>query len=213
MGMEISNYLDASACTIQARYGGWTVFVRPEKVRKTEGPWSVQVGLAMGEMYADGFHNRAQLQCQALVRYAGKAPSHDSLPQAMDIAATLAAGINHGTMENEDGRAVGEIVRDVRFFHEVETVVQAGVRVATGAYRVIVQWADETVISPDIEIEGYMVQSPTVPPGQPDVGGDPDQVIHTITIEMPPNEDYWQATVAAILCARTGGVNVSIAPI
>ena len=65
MGMEISNYLDASACTIQALYDGWTVFVRPELVRKTEYPWSVQVGLAMGETYSDGYDNRAVLQCQA----------------------------------------------------------------------------------------------------------------------------------------------------
>ena len=167
MGKEISRYLDASACTIQARYGGWTVFVRPEQVRKTEDAWSVQVGLAMGETYSDGYDNRAVLQCQALVRYVGKAPSHDSLPQALDIAATLAAGINHGTMMDADGNSVGEIVREVRFFHEVETVLQAGVRVATGGYRVIVQWADETVVTPDIEIEGYTVQSPTSPPGQP----------------------------------------------
>ena len=194
MGMEISNYLDASACTIQALYDGWTVFVRPEKVRETEYPWSVQVGLAMGETYSDGYDNRAVLQCQALVRYVGKAPTHDSLPQALDIAASLAAGINHGTMQGANGRAAGEIVRDVRFFHEVETVMQAGVRVATGGYRVIVQWADETVVTPEIEIEGYTVQSPTSPPGQPFIDYDGEIECIELTVPFPDGDIVCEVT-------------------
>ena len=119
------------------------------------------------------------------MRYVGKAPTHDSLPQALDIAASLAAGINHGTMQGSNGRAAGEIVREAKFFHEVETVMQAGVRVATGGYRVIVQWADETVVTPEIEIEGYVVQSPTSPPGQPFIDYDGDIDMHRAHRSVP----------------------------
>ena len=185
MGKEISNYLTASVRTIKERYDGWDVFERQEQVRPAENAWSVEVGLVALEMYADGFHNRAKLECHALVRYVGKAVTHDSLPQALDIAASLGAGIVHGTMEDSNGRAVGEIVRDVRIFTEAETVVKGGVRIATGAYQIILQWADETVVSPEIEIKGYDVTSPTTPPGQPDVG-DYDGDIESIELQVRP---------------------------
>ena len=183
MGREISCYLDASVRTMKDAYEGWDIYARGEKperdpeskkefgsqVRKAEEGWSVEVGVAAVEMYADGYHNRARLQCQALVRYVAKAPTHDSLAQAVDIGASLGAYINHGTMIDADGLAIGEIVRDVRVFTETETVNRGGVRAATGGYQVILQWSDETVVSPDIDVPGYEVQSPTVPLGQPDV--------------------------------------------
>ena len=199
MGKETSNYLRASVLTMRTGYPEWMrVYARGEdpdgmpdelwsKVRKAESAWSVEVGVAAVEMYADGYNNRARLQCQALVRYVAKAPKHDSLAQAVDIAVSLGAYINHGTMVDADG-AVGEIVQDVRVYTEVETVNRGGVRAATGGYQVILQWADETVVSPDIEIADYAVQSPTAPAGQPDVG-DIDGCIDSIdlTVPFPPD--------------------------
>ena len=170
MGQEISKYLTASVRTMQESYPGWPIHERDSQVRKAEDGWSVEVGVVMAEMYSDGYDNRARLQCRALVRYAAKAVTHDSLPQALDIAASLGAGINHGTMIYDDGvnrYAVGEIVREVRAFPEAEVVIRNGVRAATGAYQIILQWVDETVVSPEIDIPGYTVQSPTSPPGQP----------------------------------------------
>ena len=201
MGKEISNYLTASVRTLQESYPGWPIYERDSQVRKAEEGWSVEVGIAFAEMFADGYENRARLQCRALVRYAAKAVTHDSLPQALDIAASLGAGINHGTMIYVDGegnrQAAGEIVREVRAFPEAEIAMRNGVRVATGAYQIILQWVDETVVSPEIEIEGYDVMSPTAPPGQPFI--DYDGEIESIELSVPPTEydgdaDYWVYT-------------------
>ena len=197
MGKEISNYLAGVVDTIGAAYTGWPVFARGSQVRTAENGWSVEVGIAAVEMYADGYNNRAQLHCQALVRYVAKAPTHDTLPQALDIATSLGAFLNHHTMTIEDpdappGRlAVGEIVKNVRVFTEAETTVRGGVRVATGGVQVILQWEDELVVTPDIVIEGYTVTSPARPPAQPDTGGDPDVVIESVRLTMQPDEDYW----------------------
>ena len=119
----------------------------------------------------------------------------------MDIATTLGAGINHGTMVDDMGDASGEIVREVQVFTEAETVVQNGVRVATGGVQVILQWSDETVVSTEIEIEGFDVTSLPRPPGQPDVG-DPDGNIESIELRVPPtaydgDPDYWVYTEVA----------------
>ena len=214
MGREISCYLDASVRTMKDAYEGWHIYARGEKperekefgsqVRKAEEGWSVEVGVAFAEMCTDGYNNRARLQCRALVRYAAKAVTHDSLPQAMDIAASLGAYINHGTMIDADGLAVGEIVREVRAFPEAETIVKGGVRVATGAYQIVLQWVDETVVSPEIDIEGYTVQSPTAPAGQPDVG-DFDEDIESIELQVRPQslldelEDLEQQSAAGTI--------------
>ena len=188
MGQEISKYLAASVRTMQESYPGWPIHERDSQVRKAEDGWSVEVGIAFAEMYSDGYNNRARLQCRALVRYAAKAVTHDSLAQALDIAASLGAGIDHGTMVDSDGNAIGEIVREVRAFPEAEVVIRNGVRAATGAYQIVLQWVDETVVSPEIDIEGYDVQSPTVPPGQPliDYDGDIDSI--ELTVPFPAGD-------------------------
>ena len=188
MGQEISNYLAASVLTMQNAYPGWPIYAREEQVRKAEQGWSVEVGIAFAEMFTDGYENRATLQCRALVRYAAKAVTHDSLPQALDIAASLGAGINHGTMRDASGNSVGEIVREVRAFPEAEVVMRNGVRVATGAYQIILQWVDETVVSPEIDIEGYDVQSPTSPPGQPFIDHDGDIESIELTVPFPAGD-------------------------
>ena len=197
MGMEISEYLKAADETMKAAYAGWPVFARASQVRTAEDAWSVEVGIAAVAMDTDGYNNRASLHCQALVRYVAKAPTHDRLPQALDIATSLGAFLNHHTMTIEDPDApparlaVGEIVKNVRVFTEAETMVRQGVRVATGGVQVILQWEDELVVTPDIVIEGYTVTSPARPPAQPDTGGDPDVVIESIRLTMPPDENYW----------------------
>ena len=203
MGNEISNYQRASANTMRAAFGDtWPIHERDTQVRVAEDAWSVEVAVVGAEIYADGYHNRAIVRGQALVRYAAKAPAHQRLAQAVDIAATLGAAINHGTMwlpDPDDANqrvSHGEIVQDVMVFTEAETAVRQGVRVATGGYQVILQWKDEMVIDPQIAIEGYTPQAgPTAPPGQPDLGGDTGEIIERITLNMPPDGDYWRAEV------------------
>ena len=179
---------------MKAAYSGWPVFARASQVRAAEEAWSVEVGVAAVEMYADGYNNRAKLRCQALVRYVAKAPTHDSLPQALDIATSLGAFLNHATMAMEDPDApgnrvaVGEIVRDVRVFTEAETVMRGGVRVPTGGVQVILQWEDELTVTPDIVIAGYTVTSPDRPPAQPGIDPPILQEITSISLTMPPRQ-------------------------
>ena len=195
MGSEISDYLKATDETVKAAYSGWPVFTRASQVRAAEESWSVEVGVAAVEMYADGYNNRAKLRCQALVRYVAKAPTHDSLPQALDIATSLGAFLNHATMAMEDPDApgnrvaVGEIVRDVRVFTEAETVMRGGVRVATGGVQVILQWEDELTVTPDIVIAGYDVTSPNRPPAQPGIDPPILQEITSISLKMIADGD------------------------
>ena len=190
MGSEISKYQAAAVRTISELYGGWPVFERQDATRITEDAWSVEVGVVGVELFVDGYNNQAQLMCQASIRYASKAPTHDRLAQACDIACSLGSGINHNTMVDGDGNATGEIVHDVRVFTEVETIVRGGVRVATGGYRVILQWADRVVVSPDIEIEGYTVTSPSRPPAQPGIDPPVVEEITGISLVMPPGADF-----------------------
>ena len=160
MGNEVSRYITALAGMIANNYAGWQVFERgSSSPRKTEDAWSVEIGVVPYKLIRSGNASRLEIQGEATVRYEAKATTHDSFGQAMDIAASMGAFMLNRRVSHQ-GEAHGELMESLEF----ETVAvyddQGGQRVGTGRYVVRLTWSDRLIITPEIDIEGYVVTSP-----------------------------------------------------
>ncbi len=164
MGHEISDYTAAAVDYLSGQIGPrWPVYARSAgSLRPATETWGVEIGVVMASIDGHLDTARAELACQASIRYVGRSPQHDRYTEAMDIAITLAALLSSQRVPHEvdlgqglvDRIPIGEAVHDVQVMTEPETAVIGGLMQPTGAYRVYIQWADSLPVVPDIVIDG-----------------------------------------------------------
>lgn len=165
MANELSAYADEIVTAMQADYGGWTIYRRRDAVQVDERAWSVEVSMGEFEPYHNGTETVVRFTGAATVLFEAKAPTHDSMFQAIDIAASLCAWMTHRHIEG------GVVCEEVGLVLEPEVVDGMPPR-ASGRFIAGVTWRDEVIVTPQIDIEGYTTQNPPMAdrPDGPDHG-------------------------------------------
>ena len=176
MGSEVSEYLDAVVQFLADKLDPHRppgqapripVFARSSgSLRRTEEQWSVEIGVAVATITGWQDSVRAQIACEATMRYVSKSPQYAQYPQALDLAATVSAIMSHQRIRVDHdvlGLTVtdtyGVAVADVQIIAEPETAVVGGYIQPTGAYRVATSWTDELVIEPRIDYRGLGIDT------------------------------------------------------
>ena len=162
MGNEASTYIDRIVTAMKTAYTGWPINERPESPASGNRAWYVQVGVNNITGFSNGALGMdAVMTCCATVGYEGRASTHNSSFQFVDIATTLAAWIC-GWIDEEGGTAARNVRLQV--MEEIASHSPAGVEMPTGRYGCLVLWdvpLDD--IDTRLEIPGYVTQSPHRP--------------------------------------------------
>ena len=193
MGMEVSTYIGALQQHIRNNYGGWSIEEHKTASDSSDGAWGVQLGIVDIEPEWRGDSNgmHYDITCSATVFYNSKAPTHDKVLQALDIALSLGAFLDRHTLQGGDGLNINEaaeVIPGGGVFQEVN--YRDGVSFASGHYRVNIPWKTRVFVTPQIEIEGYTTTNPPIPGS----GVDIDEIILIFT-KTPDREELTRITV------------------
>ena len=176
MASEVSEYLDAVVHFLADKLDPHRapgqapripVFARSSgSLRRTEEQWSVEIGVAVATITGWQDSVRAQIACEATMRYVSKSPQYAQYAQALDLAATVSAimsrqriRVDHDVLGLTVTDTYGVAVADVQIIAEPETAVVGGYIQPTGAYRVAASWTDELVIEPRIDYRGLGIDT------------------------------------------------------